>query len=632
MKFIDKQTEHVSGRNNNWMRHIKRLAARPGDMPLSSFSLPQHVEDCLSAVESSNKICEYFSSISQEYSPLEIETLPEFVRTKLSSDPCDHPLLGDHTVYEVLKKAKKTCSVPGDIPVKLLDEFLPELTAPVAAIYREAIASHTWPEPFKKEYHLPINKVPLPKSEDDLRNLGLTPFLSKRLEWFLIKWIWPYIAPHLDTDQLGGLPGCSVEHYLIQMLDFIHRSLDRNNKEPTAVLVGLVDFSKAFNRMNHNILVTILAELNIPTCALRLIVSYLSQRKMCVRYNGAESTEQYIPGGGPQGGLLTVILFNLQVNKAGAPCPILTQLILGHTGPEPAPHNAGPLPPCHLREKIRKKKFVDDLSLLESVNLKLALVPSPPIVGPPNLHEQSGLMLPPDSSALQHQLADLLTFTNANEMKVNVKKTKILPFNTSKKYDFLPQLSFPGADPLEVIYETRLLGITLTSNLSWQAHVDDITRRATAKLWILVIFKGLGGTTSQLLKVYQTRIRSTLEFAAPVFHSGLTLDQSKKIEMVQKKAFAIILSKAYTSYQAALEKLNQQKLVDRRLNLSIKFALKCTKSSQHSEMFPPNPNFRADMRHPQPFLEHTCHTSRYYTSPIPSLARLLNRQYRKSNQ
>ena len=382
MKFIDKQTEHVSGRNNNWMRHIKRLAARPGDMPLSSFSLPQHVEDCLSAVESSNKICEYFSSISQEYSPLEIETLPEFVRTKLSSDPCDHPLLGDHTVYEVLKKAKKTCSVPGDIPVKLLDEFLPELTAPVAAIYREAIASHTWPEPFKKEYHLPINKVPLPKSEDDLRNLGLTPFLSKRLEWFLIKWIWPYIAPHLDTDQLGGLPGCSVEHYLIQMLDFIHRSLDRNNKEPTAVLVGLVDFSKAFNRMNHNILVTILAELNIPTCALRLIVSYLSQRKMCVRYNGAESTEQYIPGGGPQGGLLTVILFNLQVNKAGAPCPIPTQLILGHTGPEPAPHNTGPLPPCHLREKIRKKKFVDDLSLLESVNLKLALVPSPPIIGP----------------------------------------------------------------------------------------------------------------------------------------------------------------------------------------------------------------------------------------------------------
>ena len=79
-----------------------------------------------------------------------------------------------------LKWVKKTCSVPGDIPIKILDEFLPEFTAPIAAIYREAVASYTWPESFKKEYHLPLNKVPVPQSEDDL--LGLTPFISKRLE------------------------------------------------------------------------------------------------------------------------------------------------------------------------------------------------------------------------------------------------------------------------------------------------------------------------------------------------------------------------------------------------------------------------------------------------------------------
>lgn len=128
----------------------------------------------------------------------------------------------------------------------------------MAAIYREALSSHSWPKSFKKEFHLPIKKVPLPKSEDDLRNLGLTPFFSKRLEWFLIQWIWPYIGHHIDMDQLGGLPGCSVEHYLILMLDFTHRSLDKNHKEPTAVLAGLVDFSKAFNRIDHNTIITIL--------------------------------------------------------------------------------------------------------------------------------------------------------------------------------------------------------------------------------------------------------------------------------------------------------------------------------------------------------------------------------------
>ena len=631
-KLLNKQTEQVAANSNNWLRHVKRLAARPGDQPQSTFSLPQHVEDSLSALESSNRICEYFSSISQEYTPLTIETLPVHVRSKLANDPCNHPYLADHIVYDGLKKGKKTCSVPGDIPKKLLSEFLPEFTAPVAAIYREAVATHTWPKSFKKEYHLPINKVPQPKSEDDLRNLGLTPFLSKRLEWFLIQWIWPYIAPHIDLDQLGGLPGCSVEHYLILMLDFIHRSLDKNHKEPTAVLAGLVDFSKAFNRMDHNTIVTILADLNIPTCALRLIVSYLSHRKMCVRYNGAVSGEQDIPGGGPQGGLLTVILFNLQANKAGAPCPIPSLLVIGHAGPEPNPQEAGPLPLCHIQEKMLKKKYVDDLTMLESINLKSALVNITPFIGPPNLHEQPGLVLPPDLSILQHQLDDLLAFTDANKMKINLKKTKVMTFNNSKKYDFLPQLSFPNSEPLEVIYETRLLGLTISSNLSWKAHVDDITRRATGKLWVLVRFKELGGTCDQLLKVFQTRVRSTLEFAAPVFHSGLTQDQGRQIEMVQKKAFVLILGRRYTSYEAALLNLKQERLDTRRQTLSYKFALKCTQSNKHSHMFPPNPNFRENMRHPKPFLEYNCHTSKYYNSPMPSLARLLNRQPKSTRQ
>ena len=356
-KFLNKQVNLATTANNSWLRHVKKIAARPGDMTSSTFSLPQHVEDGLSAAESSNRICDFFSAISQEFSPLDTECLPERVRDKLHYDPCEHPYLADHLVYEGLKKGKKTCSVPGDIPVKILNKFLPEFTAPIAAIFREAITTHTWPLPYKREHHLPINKVLLPNSEDDLRNLGLTPFFSKRLEYFLIKWLWPYIEPHLDLDQYGGLPGCSVNHYLIKMLDFIHKNLDKNDKNPTAVLCALVDFSKAFNRIDHNTIVTILSDLNVPTCALRLVISYLSGRKMVVRYNGSTSHEQDIPGGGPQGGLLTVLLFDLQVNLAGAPCPLPPSLPLGMFGPEPCVPQLEHLPLCHQKDKIDKKKI-----------------------------------------------------------------------------------------------------------------------------------------------------------------------------------------------------------------------------------------------------------------------------------
>ena len=87
-------------------------------------------------------------------------------------------------------------------------------------------------------------------------------------------------------------------------------------------------------------------------------------------------------------------------------------------------------------------------------------------------------------SLLDHQLSDLSIFNNSNKTKINVKNRKILSFSISKKYAFLPQLNFPNCEPLEIIYDTQLLGVTISSNLSWQAHIDDISKRAT-----LCIFK-----------------------------------------------------------------------------------------------------------------------------------------------
>ena len=183
------------------------------------------------------------------------------------------------------------------------------------------------------------------------------------------------------------------------------------------------------------LLYTILSDLNVPTCALRLIVSYLSNRRMCVRFNGAESKEQHIPGGGPQGGLLTVLLFDLQVNLAGYPCPLQpVTLPNGVKGPVTRAPLNGPLPLCHQSERTLKKKYVDDLTLLEAICLKL-LVWAPLISGPPNLHEIQVFILQPDQSVLQHQLGDLCAFTKEIKMNINFKKTKIMSFNLSKSFD-----------------------------------------------------------------------------------------------------------------------------------------------------------------------------------------------------
>ena len=178
---------------------------------------------------------------------------------------------------------------------------------------------------------------------------------------------------------------------------------------------------------------------------------------------------------------------------------------------------------------------------------------------------------------------------------------------------------------MEVIYKSELIGVTLSSDLSWSPHINDITKRATKKLWVILRFKALGGTREQLLSVYQLRIRSTLEFAVPVFHSSMTQDQCRQVEMVQQKAFAIILGLGYRSYEFALETLKQDRFDSRCESSSLNFALKCSKSPRHNSVFQQNTNIRENMKYLKKSQEHHCRTSRYYKSSVPYMARLLNK-------
>ena len=504
---------------------------------------------------------------------------------------------------------------------------------PVAAIYRESVSSHQWPQCYKQERHLPIKKKQDPINEDDLRTLGLTVFFSKRLEAFLIRWIWPYILPHLSKDQMGGIPGSSVVHYLIRMIHWILQKLDNSAQEPSAVLATLIDFSKGFNRMSPVILVTKLSDLNIPTCALRLIISYLSHRSMVTTFNGAVSSSQHLCGGGPQGSLLIVLLFCVQVNEAGLPCPRLDvnpPLPAGVHGPALEPVHRHPPEPCHQVEKTDKKIYVDDLSKLEVVALKKSLIKMDPnFIGPMNYHEQNRLVLPPEKSILQHKLKDIQEFTERNMMLINKKKTMVMPFNFTTKYDFIPWLNFPGEEPLKVIYKTKLLGVTITSDLTFAAHVEDITRKVTKNMWILLRFRDIGASRDQLLSLWHQKGRSILEFASPVFFSRITKEQSKAIEDCQKKAFSVILGAEFLTYQRALMTLQQERLSERRKAAAIKFGEKCLTNPKHADMFPRNPQVR-DLRAPRmPFKEYFCRTDRLYQSSIPAITRLLNTKHRE---
>ena len=120
-------------------------------------------------------------------------------------------------------------------------------------------------------------------------------------------------------------------------------------------------------------------------------------------------------------------------------------------------------PPCHDRNKLHKKSFIDDLTLLERISLS-NLVRKEAIVGPLDWHDHFQLTLPADKSILQHQLVDLQSFTKQHHMKLNKSRTKCLPFINSNTKDVMPQLTLEERSYLAVIYELKLVGLVITSD------------------------------------------------------------------------------------------------------------------------------------------------------------------------
>ena len=92
---------------------------------------------------------------------------------------------------------------------------------------------------------------------------------------------------------------------------------NQDMKDPHLVLACMVDYSKAFNRMDHNTLVTILSDMGVPGWLLKLVIAFLTDRSMILRYKGVSSSKHPLPGGGPQGTLLGLFLFLILINYAG---------------------------------------------------------------------------------------------------------------------------------------------------------------------------------------------------------------------------------------------------------------------------------------------------------------------------
>ena len=154
---------------------------------------------------------------------------------------------------------------------------------PLANIFNHISAGG--PRSWKVESVTPIPKKALPESVNDIRNISCTQLFSKAYESFVLDWLSGEIK--IRTNQYGGVKGSGSEHFLIQLWQQVLQNLE----DPRAAsLLTLIDYSKAFNRLNYAACLRSLKAKGASTESLRIIASFLTDRKMTVKVGSVFST------------------------------------------------------------------------------------------------------------------------------------------------------------------------------------------------------------------------------------------------------------------------------------------------------------------------------------------------------
>ena len=265
------------------------------------------------------------------------------------------------------------------------------------------------------------------------------------------------------------------------------------------------------------------------------------------------------------------------------------------------------------------------MTVIEALDLKTTLVENPNLVRPLQYRERTGHIINEQALNMKETLNALKDYSEAHKMKINIQKTEGMLFNASKSLDFLPKLQIDQSNELRIVDQHKLLGVIITSNLSWQAQIDYMCQSAYKRMWILRRLKYLGASITDLVSVYTTQIRCVIEFSVAVWNSALTEAQICQLERIQRCALSIILSDQYRDYKTALSQLNLEVLSVRRKHLCRTFAVKSAKHPKFASWFCQNDeklvNTRSKREKYKPVIART---NKYQRSPLAYLTELLN--------
>ena len=435
----------------------------------------------------------YFANV-----PLELDTnVPDsnidptsFIHINLNStitefEPCTPDEVS--TILSDLNLSKVDInSIPNKLIVQNKDIFSPVL----CDIVNGSFLSGAFPDSLKIGKIVPIHKKGCNRTPANYRPVTISPFLGKVFEKIMYVRLIDHINDNniLSAHQFGFRKNMSTVDAIMQLTEFIYDTLDNKN----SCVNVLIDYSRAFDTVNHRILLDKLNKYGVREKALQLLASYLENRKQCVRINNTYSNLITTNISIPQGSVLGPLLFILFIN-----C----------------------LP--NISQNFLPTMFADDCTLSFRNNNLDNLV-----------------------SVCNEELMLFKLWSDANRLTINVDKTNCLFFSNI----FDPPCGRICIDDQEIdfVSETKFLGMFIDDKVKFDKHINYICNKISISNGIMFRIRKLV-PTSCLKSIYYSIIHQYILYCLPIF--GATYNcHLELLFLAQKRAVRTISRAEYNAH------------------------------------------------------------------------------------
>jgi len=341
-------------------------------------------------------------------------------------------------VYSELKAINpKKATTFQNIPCKSLKENAEVCTPVLMNIFNtKMVRDLTFADKLKVGDIAPIFKTDRNKKKDatnveNYRPVSVLPSTSKIFERLLQTQIAKYISGKLSPYMCGYRKGYSAQHALISLIEHWRRTLDSKGYAGAV----LMDLSKAFDCIHHDLLIAKLHAYGFSIQSLKLIKSYLSNRKQRVKVNSSFSTWSDLIMGVPQGSVLGPLLFNIYINDL-----------------------------FFVNQYTDVCNLADDTTLYASdMELKSLII------------------------SLEHDSQLAIEWFEANYMKLNTDKCHLIVAGSKHEHVYA-QI---GEHLIWESREEKLLGVTIDKQLKFITHIKGLVKMAHQKLSALIRYTGI---------------------------------------------------------------------------------------------------------------------------------------------